>query len=220
MSDHTRVPEFPQNLEDYAPWVATHGLTAPYGECQCGCGAIMDLATQNYTSRGYRQGAPKRYLKGHNAVSIQTLREKFFSVLSPGKPDECWEWPGGKNNWGYGVLYHDGRPHQAHRLSYEFHNEVPPDDLFVLHKCDNRPCVNPNHLFLGTPIDNSTDMVSKGRQARGERNSKAKLTEEQVRQIRQLHSQGWIYKRLASAFGVCKGSIARIVRREAWGHLP
>lgn len=66
MSHHTRVPYFPENLEEYAPWVATHGLLAPYGKCQCGCGQAAPLAHKTYVKFGRHEGQPVRYIKGHN----------------------------------------------------------------------------------------------------------------------------------------------------------
>lgn len=92
-----------------------------------------------------------------------------------------------------------------------------PRDLFVCHRCDVRSCVNPDHLFLGTPADNTADMVAKGRHAFGERNSKVVLTAERAVLIR--HAPGKV-REVAKEFGVSKSLVSRIRRGEAWASLP
>lgn len=79
------------------------------------------------------------------------------------RSDNCWEWTGSRNDFGYGLFYLKGDQVRAHRYSYERAFGAVPDGLYVLHKCDNPKCVRPDHLFLGTLVDNSRDMVSKGR---------------------------------------------------------
>jgi hypothetical protein len=93
---------------------------------------------------------------------------------------DCWEWPGGTHNSGYGMLVIGGKQLRAHRVIYE--SEVGPihAGMIVCHKCDNRKCCRPDHLFLGTHSDNAADRNAKGRQARGERHGRAKLTDAQV----------------------------------------
>lgn len=93
----------------------------------------------------------------------RTLEEAFYESILPGKPNECWEWLGTRDDRGYGKIIIKGVRHKGHRLSWVVHNGSIPDGLNVLHKCDNPPCVNPHHLFLGTQRDNIMDMVSKGR---------------------------------------------------------
>src|SRR5690348_1346681 len=86
------------------------------------------------------------------------------SILSKiNKINGCWEFTGSLNNGGYGVIGFKGKVWLAHRLSYYFHNGEIPKGLLVCHKCDNRKCINPDHLFLGTYMDNYNDMVAKGR---------------------------------------------------------
>lgn len=87
---------------------------------------------------------------------------RFWRYVTAGPVDECWVWQGNRNNQGYGML-HVGKPTYAHRFSYEMANGPIPPGMFILHSCDNRPCVNPAHLRVGTSLDNMRDMIAKGR---------------------------------------------------------
>lgn len=130
----------------------------------------------------------------------------------------CWIWTAGRNALGYGSFKFGPRRGQlAHRVSWELAHGAP-GQLHVLHRCDNPPCVNPAHLFLGTHQDNMDDMYAKGRRvpARGERNRHAKLTVEQVQEIRDRYAGGEIQISLAKAFGVSQPAISQIVRRAHW----
>ena len=133
----------------------------PYGFCHCGCGEKTALAKWNDKRRGHIIGKPHRYIHGHNTAKTPL---DVFQKFVERKENGCLEWIGGKNNKGYGTftLRRGGRK-SAHRASWEYHNGPIPDGLQVLHKCDNPPCVNPAHLFLGTQKDNLRDMWEKGR---------------------------------------------------------
>ena len=137
------------------------------------------------------------------------------------KTKGCWLWTGYQIN-GYGMIWRDGDLVRVHRLSYEMHTGDNPGEAFVCHTCDNPACVNPDHLFLGTLQDNHADMVSKNRNAKGEKNGSAKLTEEQVRFIRTrciLRHPTLGIKPLAKRFGVHQCTIKVVLTRETWGHL-
>lgn len=147
--------------------------------------------------------------------------QRFWANVTPKSVEECWNYSSASPqiNHGYGVVVVDGKQTQAHRYSWELHNGPIPAGLWVLHKCDNRKCVNPNHLFLGDLQDNVDDMVKKGRRAptKGEKNPKAKLTWSDVDEIRRLLKGGQESRStIANRFGVSKCSIGRIDRNQAW----
>jgi hypothetical protein len=135
----------------------------------------------------------------------------------------CWEWTAARSAAGYGKLRYEERDLTAHRCSFEYAYGRIPAGLFVCHRCDNPVCVNPAHLFAGTPSDNTRDMVNKGRQggqgAAGERNRNARLTEADVLRLRDRFAAGDTPKTLAAEFGITAGTVNRIVRGEQWAHV-
>lgn len=216
----TRSPHFPANLDDYAPWVATHGLTAPYGRCQCGCGGTALLSQGNYTSLGYVKGEPRRFLWGHHMrVWYGTDEERFWEKVDKRSPVECWEWQAVCNARGYGLFRYEGKSALAHRFSYILHHGDLPDGDFVLHSCDNPACINPHHLFAGSHTDNMADMTKKGRQLRGVKSWSAKLTNTEVKEIRKCYAQGEYQQSIADSFGVSVATISMIVNRKIWKHV-
>jgi hypothetical protein len=131
----------------------------------------------------------------------------------------CWVWMGTTTVRGYGQIISHNRKHYAHRASYQaFIGEIPKG-MYVCHACDNVYCVNPAHLFLGTQKQNLEDMARKGRSTIGSKNSRAKLTEEQVKSIKKLINDGWTSSAIAKNFGVTAGCIAQIKRKERWNHV-
>jgi len=149
----------------------------------------------------------------------QRFEAKFIKL----SVDECWEWTAGLID-GYGQFKNrDGGERLAHRRSYTLYVGPIPNGMLVCHTCDNKICVNPKHLFLGTVQDNITDMVLKDRNARGERNFKAKLTDENVNEIRSLYLRDSYHssnaKELSKKFNVSVITIQRIVRNSSWKHL-
>ena len=138
----------------------------------------------------------------------------FWDRVSPEPMSGCWLWTGGQNRQGYGQVKVRGRQVPAHRVVLGLEDTSSP---CVLHKCDVPSCVNPSHLFLGTHKDNSVDMVKKGRSTRGERNSHAKLTEDQVHAIRTTYAQGGITQAaLSRQYGVTDVMISYIVNGKNW----
>lgn len=149
--------------------------------------------------------------------SAKPLEERFWSKVDKRGSDECWEWTGAKFGNGYGEFKFNGSPKPVHRLAYEFHTGTNiPKSMDVCHKCDNRACVNPAHLFLGTRKDNMQDCVRKGRQSKGETRWSAKLTESLVLQIR---SDPRLQRVIAVELGVSRSLIGRVKRRDIWRHI-
>lgn len=148
------------------------------------------------------------------------------------KTQDCWEWMASIDHRGYGKFAVGRRILGAHRVAWELHHGAIPDGLFVCHRCDNPRCVRPVHLFLGTAADNSRDMCAKGRVqsgaqhhtqrqpdrvARGEQGSNARLTWEQVHEIRARYGAGGArLQDLADEYGVNFGTIGKIVRGDRW----
>lgn len=176
--------------------------------------------------------------KGHRVP----LADRFWSRVARKGPDDCWLWTGGLFGFGYGACWYEGRTTQAHRLSWEMAHGPIPDGLAVLHRCDNPPCVNPSHLFLGTLADNTYDMMRKGRarlvgtgtpslgdqngsrtrpdrRPRGDAVKTSKLTTAQAEEIIRLASAGVARKEIAVRFGIHPLHVSRIYRGGCWKHL-
>lgn len=145
---------------------------------------------------------------------------RFWSKVQRG--DGCWLWAAKSKDWdGYGLFSLGGRSVRAHRLAWELENGPIPDGQVVCHRCDNPPCVNPDHLFLGTPRDNFRDCLAKGRYSpKGTGNAAAKLSEEDIAKIRNLYaSGGWSQQGIANIFGVHQTAISAVVRGKRWRHV-
>lgn len=143
--------------------------------------------------------------------------DRFWKKVEKRSGDECWEWQGGKTPNGYGSFRFNGSAENTHRMSWRLtHGEIPKG-LCVCHKCDNRKCVNPNHLFLGTHKENLEDMWSKGRGRRGDDHSSSRLNSLQVRVIKRLLEWGTLYQReIGSVFNVHQMTISDIRTGRSW----
>lgn len=152
----------------------------------------------------------------------KSLDESFWSRIR--RTDACWLWTGHRNNDGYGSLRRGDKMIKVHRLSWELHFGTIPDGTEVCHHCDNPACVRPDHLFLGTHLDNMVDRDSKGRSGshlrRGELNGQSKLTASQVQDILRRYAAGnTTHHRLASDFSVSPALISHILSGRAWQHV-
>lgn len=153
------------------------------------------------------------------------LHLNFWNMVDIRGFNECWLWQGAMSASGYGS-FKTGRKvaDGAHRIAYALFHRTAPGALHVCHKCDNRKCVNPHHLFLGTRSDNMRDMVRKGRgnsgDKRGENNGRAKLTAAQVAEIKALIMSGETNVAISKRFGVTHHLISKIRIGKAWGNVP
>lgn len=147
--------------------------------------------------------------------------DRFWGRVSKSGDNDCWLWTGQITAGGYGRLKNNGRPVLAHRFSFTLNRGPIPDGMKVCHTCDNRACVNPNHFFLGTQLDNIQDRHRKGRDNRpsGERSSTAKLKNHQVLEIRERSAKGETRTALGREYGVCHTGISGIVLRKTWRHI-
>ena len=148
----------------------------------------------------------------------KSMAERMQSKIVPNLKTGCWEWTAKKNCWGYGQITVSNRRNKlAHRISYELRHGPIPDGLWVLHRCDNPGCVNPDHLFLGTHEDNMADRSAKDRHFHGETHPMAKLTDVDVRQIRS--TTGVTQREIAEQFGVNRSVICRIRNGSLWAKV-
>lgn len=152
-------------------------------------------------------------------VPVTPIVERFWAKVN--KTPTCWLWTGAPTPFGYGKLSEGrkgGKQYRAHRFSWELHRGPVPPGLWVLHACDVRLCVNPEHLFLGTAEDNVADMLAKGRNksVSGERHGRHKLSALQVRQVRWLLVKGFSQQRIAQFFGVVQQTVSRIKTEVGW----
>jgi hypothetical protein len=158
-------------------------------------------------------------------------KKNFWDQVKIGDANECWEWRGRKNRAGYGALWIVSANFFAHRISFSLENGPIKPGLLICHTCDNPPCCNPSHLFLGTQQDNLKDMYTKGRGKKpplnkgvgfkkGEGHFMARLTEEKVVSLRKRYANGENAGALSRELGMSKSSIRHLIKRRSWKHLP
>lgn len=147
--------------------------------------------------------------------SKQEVTARFLSKFVQGPQEDCWIWTAGRFKAGYGQFNAgDGplRAYYAHRFSYEHFIGPIPEGMFVCHLCDTPACVNPHHMFLGTPADNHRDMRRKGRSVSGFAIAFGKLTREQAEEIRAARKLGVSGAELARRYGIAQTTVCNIYK--------
>ena len=152
-------------------------------------------------------------------MARKSIQERFW--LKVDRSGDCWIWMACRNGstpeHSYGRFRINGQTFHAHRIAWELTKGTIPEGLRVLHRCDNPPCCNPRHLFLGSQADNMQDCATKNRTTRGSRNARAKLTSIDVLSIR---SDPRPQIQIAATYNVDTSLICKIKRRKNWTHLP
>jgi hypothetical protein len=162
-------------------------------------------------------GEPAQTFAGSQGASIlcksHTLTARFWEHVDVKSKNECWEWQGSKTAANYGLMYWNGELEYTHRISLELDGRPVPSRWHACHTCDNPPCVNPQHLFPGTPRENVLDKVSKGRHTFGESHPNAKLSDIDIDIIRQMAEDGVFFSDIAKKFDISDSHVSRTVAR-------
>jgi hypothetical protein len=151
---------------------------------------------------------------------MKTSEERFWAKVN--KTDTCWLWTASKDRDGYGQFRFNGTTVKAHRVVIQLEGSDIPSGMCVLHHCDNPGCVNPDHLYIGTPKQNTGDMIERGRSKyvgqKGEAHGCAKLCELDVRLIRDL-AETSTQQEIADWFGIAQSHVTNIVNHKSWAHV-
>lgn len=159
-------------------------------------------------------------MPSNRAFTPEQRLASFWAKVDKNGPNGCWVWTASRKPNGYAQFYSRGRMHRAHRLAWTLMGrELPAKGLELAHRCHNRICVNPEHIYVATHLENIQDGVRAARHAHGERMSTAKLTEANVLEIRSLRGKE-LSKSIAARFGVQASHISNIWTRRLWKHLP
>ena len=175
--------------------------------CKCDCGNMKEIRW----SLIKRENRPRSC-----GCSRKILSRKIFESNIE-KTEGCWIWKGNFNKGGYGKI---GCKRLAHRDAYVYAYGKVPVGIQVCHTCDNRSCVNPSHLFLGSIADNMADKVKKNRQAKGSKIGSSVLDEEKVYQIRKIRLEGKKYKEICEIFQIDFYLVRKICKNSTWKHVP
>jgi len=152
---------------------------------------------------------------GRTVRAVPPIREHFETKFT--KSDGCWEWNGARDKDGYGIFPYKKKAWRANILALVLDGRPPAKGKYACHTCDNPACVNPGHLYPGTPVQNSADSIQRDRHAYGERRTQSKLTNAAVLEIRRSTET---HEELAMRFGVSRATISLAAERKTWRHIP
>jgi hypothetical protein len=194
-------------MRDFA--AETSGISAKIGEN----GSALVTQTRPLTKRDRRSDhdMATAHFTGWRSDPIH----RFWRRVDKTNESGCWPWTGSKDRAGYGHFVADGKSHGAHRYVYQRTNGPIPAGMFIMHTCDNPPCVNPAHLRLGTPRDNTADMIAKGR-----RTPALELFKLSAADVMAIRRSGAAERATAAQFGISRAQVNRIRSGQAWRHLP
>jgi hypothetical protein len=193
------ITEFSEPRGDNRTWII----------CKCDCGKETKTRLD-----AVRSGKTRSCGCLQKDSSSKDLATRFHEKWEPEPYSGCWLWTGMVRQ-GYGELWFHAGHEKAHRISWRLHFGDIPQGLFVCHKCDTPLCVNPNHLFLGTHLDNMTDCVSKRRHAFGDRHGRRKLDSETAEIIRNEHGN---LQEIADRYCICEQTVRLIKNNRIWNH--
>jgi len=193
---------------------------------RCECGKTKEIPAYCVTQNRIHSCGCKA--KAGGPIQLSRLKKQLMENVKISEKG-CWEWQRQIDKDGYGFW---GLPsikmQRVHRISWFLHNGKIPEDMLILHHCDNPPCCNPEHLYVGTVKDNLRDSIERGlfpfgpnpkKAQKGEKNPKAKLTEDMVKYIRFLCDKGFNKKEMASFFNVHITAIRNILLKKTWRHI-
>lgn len=173
---------------------------------------------ENYERYKKQQEYIKNFIKEHPDCDQKLIR-RFFSKVDIRGENECWIWLGFIQVNGYGQVSYKGKPSKTHRISWLVHNGEIPEGMHVLHRCDNKKCINPKCLWLGTQQENVEDMLNKNRGyvPKGDKHGRSKLVLKEVIEIKEKYNTGkYTYNNLSKEYNVSAVQIFRIVKNEQW----
>lgn len=173
-------------------------------------------------------------MPAHKYTPEERIAAFYAKIDRSAGPDSCWPWMAGRNHFGHGQLWEGSRKVLSHRMAYELTFGPIPLGMVICHRCDNPPCCNPAHLFLGTVADNNADRDAKGRASqgdahysrarpemvpRGEAHGRSRLTETDVRIIRSLLASRVPQHRIAALFGIGQNTVSAIKTGKTWVNI-